>query len=82
MRRQPLYSILLGVTIVITVAAVLTLVPYASSAKSLLGYHALCSFAPVSTVLLAIFAGFTCAVRKRIGYGASYTPPPPLRENA
>jgi hypothetical protein len=79
MRRQPLYSIMLGVTIAFTVAALLTLVPFASSAKSLLGYRALCSFAPVSTILLAILAGFTCAIRKRVAYGASYTPLPPPR---
>lgn len=80
MRRQPLYSIMLGVTIAFTVAAILTLVPFASSAQSLLGYHAWCPFVPVSTLLLAILAGFTCAIRKRVAYGVSYTPPP-LREN-
>jgi len=50
------HLIFMGVELVL---AVLTLIPMASASKvSLLGYRALCSFAPISTLLLLALVGF------------------------
>ncbi|MFA4964747.1 MAG: hypothetical protein WC709_03810 [Thermoleophilia bacterium] len=68
MRRQPLSAILLANTIVLTLLALLTLIPWAGSSESLLGYRALCSFTPISTMLLVILAASSCFVRKRAGH--------------
>jgi len=61
------YIILLGVTILITLSALLTLIPYSNASKeSYFGYKALCSFTPVSTVICLFLAGVVCKVRKKI----------------
>ncbi|MBL7074272.1 hypothetical protein ISS37_03420 [candidate division KSB1 bacterium] len=60
------YIPLLILTILFTLASVLTIIPNASISKEcLLGYKALCSFTPVSTIILIIAAGITCSLRKR-----------------
>lgn len=68
MQRKPIYWVLLALTVTITLLAVLTMVPRAASAESLIGYHALCSFTPVSTVILVLLAAAVCFVRRRVGY--------------
>jgi len=46
--------------------AVVTLIPLASASKtSLLGYKALCSFAPISTIGLILLAGMHILLHKR-----------------
>ena len=46
--------------------AVVTLIPLASASKiSLLGYKALCSFAPISTIGLILLAGMHIVLHKR-----------------
>jgi hypothetical protein len=38
--------------------AIVTLIPFASASKaSMLGYKALCSFTPISTIILVLMAG-------------------------
>jgi hypothetical protein len=51
-------SIATILALVLVGAAVLTLLPRTSAKKRcMLGYRALCTFAPVSTVVLAVSAG-------------------------
>ena len=46
--------------------AVVTLIPLASASKtSLLGYKALCSFSPISTLVLIFLAGMHILLHKR-----------------
>ena len=46
--------------------AVLTFIPLASASKtSLLGYKALCSFSPISTIGLILLAGMHIFLHKR-----------------
>jgi hypothetical protein len=46
--------------------AVVTLIPLASASKtSLLGYKALCSFSPISTIGLILLAGMHILLHKR-----------------
>jgi hypothetical protein len=46
--------------------AVVTLIPLASASKtSLLGYKALCSFSPISTIGLILLAGMHIYLQKR-----------------
>ena len=60
------YGYLLLLTVLLTVAAILTLIPHAAASKEcMLGYKSVCSFTPVSTLILVIAAGVTCVVRKR-----------------
>ena len=53
-------------TIVHFSLAVITLIPLASASKtSLLGYKALCSFSPISTIGLILLAGMHILLHKR-----------------
>jgi len=46
--------------------AVITLIPLASASKtSLLGYKAICSFSPISTIGLILLAGMHILLHKR-----------------
>ena len=46
--------------------AIVTLIPLASASKtSLLGYKALCSFSPISTIGLILLAGLHIFLQKR-----------------
>ena len=46
--------------------AIITLIPLASASKvSLLGYKALCSFSPISTIGLILLAGLHIFLQKR-----------------
>ena len=48
-------SILLILAVIFAVAAILTLLPRPSASKEcVLGYHALCTFTPISTGILAV----------------------------
>ncbi len=66
-QNQPLpYKFFLFLSMLWTIALILTLVPSPWASKTCsLGYKAICSFSPVSTVLCALGAGITCAIRKR-----------------
>ncbi|HSV48722.1 MAG TPA: hypothetical protein VLH35_00275 [Candidatus Acidoferrales bacterium] len=54
---EPLKIAIYIVIIIITIAAVKTALPEAAASKPcLLGYKALCSFTPISTIILATIA--------------------------
>ncbi len=74
--KEPQYSVLTGLSLLLAGLAVLTLIPHAASEADLLGFHTLCSFAPISTLFLAGAAGFALAMRN-----ATYKarPRPPMR---
>ncbi len=74
--KEPQYSILTALAVLLAGLAVLTLVPHASSETDLVGLHTLCSFAPISSLLLFGVAGFVIVMRN-----ATYKPRqrPPLR---
>lgn len=60
------YGVLLAITILLTLAAVSTLIPQASASKEcLLGYKAHCTFTPIGTILCLLGAAAVCVVRKR-----------------
>jgi hypothetical protein len=47
-------------------SAIITLVPCAAASKdNMMGYHSICSGAPISTLVLVLCTGFTCYMRKR-----------------
>ena len=64
--RKKGYKLLLGLTILLTLSAIITLVPCAAASKdNMMGYHSICSGAPISTLVLVLCTGFTCYMRKR-----------------
>lgn len=59
------YKVFMIITIVLTVSGLITLLPYGSaSEKSMMGYKALCSFAPLSTLICFVLAGVSCKIRR------------------
>ena len=66
---EPQYSILSAVALLLLGLAVLTLIPHEASAPDLLGFHTLCSFAPLSTLVLLGVAGFVRAMRNSVYRG-------------
>ena len=65
-KRKKGYGALLILTIVITIAALWTLVPQASASKPcLIGYKAHCTFTPISTVMCVVLAAIVCKIRKQ-----------------
>ena len=63
MKKEPEYSLLSGLSVVLLGLAVLTVVPRQDSRANLLGYHTLCAFVPISTLILLGLAGFVRAMR-------------------
>ena len=62
-KKSPLHLIF---TAVYFSLAIITLIPLASASKpSLLGYQALCSFAPISTIGLILLAGLHILLHRR-----------------
>lgn len=65
-KKQPWYGILLGFTILMTLSAVITLIPDGSASKLCkLGYKAHCSFTPWSTLISLFLALVSCKVRAK-----------------
>jgi len=62
--------LLLVIAVVFLALAVATLVPFSSSAISDLGYHALCPFAPWSTLVLLLGGGISLALRRHLSAAA------------
>ncbi len=61
------YRILWGITVIITLVGIITLIPDQGVSKScLIGYKAHCSFAPISTILCFFLAAMSCVIRKRL----------------
>ena len=66
-KRKKGYGFLLALTVLLTLAAVLTVIPAPSASKEcMLGYKAFCSFTPVGTLICLAAAGTVCVVRKRV----------------
>ncbi|MBN1782657.1 hypothetical protein JW948_16090 [bacterium] len=64
--RKKGYNLLLGLTILFSIMIVTTLIPDPSASKPcLLGYHAHCTFAPISTVIAMLAAGAMCLIRNK-----------------
>jgi len=66
--RQPAaYVALIGLSLVFSVLAVVTLLPNQSASKpNVLGYRSVCTFAPAATALCGLLAGITCILRNRL----------------
>ena len=59
MKKQPQYTMLSWLTILLVISALLTILPYPAASKvNLLGYRSLCAFVPLSTIILLGVAGF------------------------
>ncbi|MCX6226956.1 MAG: hypothetical protein NTV01_19775 [Bacteroidia bacterium] len=64
--RKKGYKGLLALTVILTPAAIITLIPNAGASKAnMIGYHSICSVVPMSTLVLVICAGATCYFRKK-----------------
>lgn len=64
--RKNGYGLLMILTILLTLAGIATLIPSAGASKTcILGYNALCTFTPISTVICFLFAGMLCQIRKK-----------------
>jgi hypothetical protein len=62
-RRVPVHRIFTGIYVLL---ALVTLVPMGTASKaSLLGYEALCSFTPISTVVLLALGGLHVVLHYR-----------------
>jgi uncharacterized protein with FMN-binding domain len=60
------YYALLGLTIVLSLLAIVTMIPNPGASKpNVLGYRSVCSFAPAASALCGLLAGLTCTVRNR-----------------
>ena len=66
MKKEPQYSLLSSLSLVLVGLATLTLLPRQTSDPNLLGYHTLCAFVPVSTLILLGLAGFVRALRNTL----------------
>jgi uncharacterized protein with FMN-binding domain len=66
--RQPAsYRALIGLSLMFSILAVVTLLPNPNASKpNVLGYRSVCSFAPAATALCGLLAGITCTVRNRV----------------
>jgi hypothetical protein len=62
-KREPQYSLLTGSFVLLLGLGALTIIPHSESGPNMLGYHTLCSFAPVSTIVLLALAGFARVMR-------------------
>jgi len=65
-KKQPQYSILTGLTFLLTVLAALTVLPFRASKPDLLGLHTLCAFVPLSTIILLGLALFSRIMRDNL----------------
>jgi hypothetical protein len=74
--REPQYSLLTALAVLLAGLAILTLIPHASSEADLLGFHTLCSFAPISSLLLFGLAAIVIAMRN-VTYKARTRSPRP-----
>lgn len=60
-------KLFLGLSIIAVLSALLTVIPLGTvSEKNIIGYKSVCSFAPVSTVILLMLANVFSFVRKKL----------------
>ncbi|MBN1525068.1 MAG: hypothetical protein JW904_11325 [Spirochaetales bacterium] len=64
--RKKGYLPLLILTMLFTLAAIVTIIPAMASKLCLLGYYAHCSFTPISTIICLLGSLITCIVRSRL----------------
>lgn len=61
------YRGLLGLSAILTILAVITLIPRSGASwPNLLGYRSVCTFTPIATAVCALLAGIVCVIRARI----------------
>ncbi|MEI6845689.1 MAG: hypothetical protein WCK36_01415 [Candidatus Firestonebacteria bacterium] len=66
-KKQPWYGILLAFTIVMTLSALVTLIPSDEASKICsLGYKAHCTFTPWSTLISLALAMISCKIRAKV----------------
>ena len=66
MRNTKLYVTFLVLTIIFTLAGVITLIPSPHDPDmNFLGYKSMCSWAPWSTLICFLLAGISCKIRKK-----------------
>ena len=64
--KQPWYGIFLGLTVLMTLSAVVTLIPDEQARKACgLGYKAHCTFTPWSTLISLFLAMSSCKLRSK-----------------
>jgi hypothetical protein len=63
-QQKPSHTILLGLVVLFTGLAVLTLLPGSAPKANDLGYLSMCPFAPWSTLTLLLVAGVIWAIRQ------------------
>jgi hypothetical protein len=64
--ESPAYYVTLGLTIALSILAVVTMLPNSAASKpNVLGYKSACSFAPAASALCGLLAGVTCTFRNR-----------------
>jgi len=63
---EPQYTLVSALAVLLLGLALFTLIPHADSGPDLLGFHTLCTFAPLSTLILAGVAGFVLAMRNTL----------------
>lgn len=63
MKAQSSYIPSLVATVLLTVLGLMTLLPMPASKPNVLGYFAMCSWSPFSTLILLGLAGLNCIVR-------------------
>lgn len=65
-KKQPWYGILMGFTVIMTLSAIVTLIPSSEASKVCpLGYKAHCTFTPWSTLISLFLAMVSCKVRSK-----------------
>jgi uncharacterized protein with FMN-binding domain len=66
-RQPPAYFALIGLSLVFSMLAVVTMLPNPNASKpNVLGYRSVCTFAPAATALCGLLAGITCILRNRL----------------
>lgn len=65
-KQPPAYIAMLAATIVLSLLAIITLLPSPGASKpNVLGYRSVCSFAPAASALCGLVAGICCTIRRR-----------------
>ena len=60
------YFLLLATTLLTTLSGIVTMMPMASAAHmNIFGYHSVCSFAPLSTVICFALSAVICKARAK-----------------
>jgi hypothetical protein len=63
MKKEPQYALMSALALLLLGLAILTAVPRAASKPDLVGYHTICSYCPLSTLILLGLAAFSRAMR-------------------